>query len=130
MITVQSSIDGIQSSPVLGDYGGQIRDLGQFGLYAHDVLSVWQQYGFAAFLLYLGLSIAAAIISLWHVLLLRSRDPRWISAAYVSGICLLLIVTTKAVYWPIPAFGWGLALSNFARNRKAVLIHTPPATGS
>lgn len=123
-LTLRTGIEGIQSSPLLGDYGGQIRELGQFGLYAHDVLSVWQQYGLAAFLLYLGLSIAAAIVSLWHVLLLRSRDPRWITAAYVSGICLLLIVTTKAVYWPIPAFGWGLALSSFVRDRSALLIHT------
>lgn len=118
--TIRSGIKNIKASPLLGDYGGQIRDMGEFGLYAHNVLSVWQQYGLVSFLVYLILSIASVAISLWKVLLERSDDPRWHVAAYVSGACLILVVATKSVYWPVPAMAWGLALSSCIKDRSRV----------
>lgn len=129
--TIRSGLKNIQSSPILGDYGGQIRDLGQFGLYAHNVLSVWQQYGLVSFLVYLILSIASIGISLWKVLIDRSDDPRWHMAAYISGACLILVLATKSVYWPVPAMAWGLALSSYMRDRSSVVLVTGlPVTGS
>lgn len=127
--TIRSGIKNIKASPLLGDYGGQIRDLGEFGLYAHNVLSVWQQYGLMSFLVYLILSIASIGISLWKVLIERSDDPRWHMAAYISGACLILVLATKSVYWPVPAMAWGLVLSNYMRDRSAVVFvagKTPP----
>lgn len=110
-ITLESGISDIERSPFVGAYGSQIKRFGQFGLYIHNALSAWQQYGLLSFILYVGASIASVAGALWAVIVQGSREKLWLWAAYVSSLCLILIIATKAVYWPDPAFGWGLVAS-------------------
>jgi hypothetical protein len=97
----------VRHSPIVGRFGGHFEYAGSAGSYAHSALSAWVSFGLAGFLLYVGLSMAAAIASAQGVL--HRDSPQWRMAFYVSTSSLLLIAVAKPVFWPIPAFAWGLA---------------------
>lgn len=123
-------VDDIMRSPVVGDYAGQVRDFGFFGAYIHNALSAWRQYGFVAFLLYVGLSVSAFAGAGWHVVWRRETDPGWLAAAMISGFSLLLILGAKSVYWPMPALGWGMttAMLALAPYRQAAGVTISPVS--
>lgn len=98
----------IKASPIVGDYGGQIRDHGFFGSYIHNALSAWRQYGIVAFTLYALLTLLPPFVAAGHVLWRKSDDPIWLMTLFVGGVALLMVASVKAVYWPLPALAWGL----------------------
>lgn len=113
----------IVASPFFGDYGGQMRD-GRFGDYIHNVLSAWRQYGLAAFLLYVGLCTWAAWLTFQQVILRGSKDPMWLLALLVAAYSCALIVATKSVFWPLPAFAWGLVMARLpGRANNTLTVH-------
>lgn len=65
MIQFDVGITSLADHWFLGDYGGQIRDFGDFGAYLHNILSYWSQFGLIPFLL---------IISLWVKATLRAKS--------------------------------------------------------
>lgn len=98
----------IKSSPVLGVYGGQMREPdGIFGHYMHNALSAWHQFGFLPFLIYCGLCIAPALMAGWRMYG-GSTDPMWTLTLYVGAFTLLLAVFAKSIFWAMPALAWGL----------------------
>ena len=108
----------IVSSPVLGVYGGQMRDPGGiFGHYVHNALSAWHQFGFVPFLIYLALCMASALIAAGHILR-GATDPMWTLTLYVGAFTLLLAVGAKSIFWAMPALAWGLLA---ARRRQEPL---------
>ncbi len=108
----------IVSSPVLGVYGGQMRDPGGiFGHYMHNALSAWHQFGFVPFLIYLALCMAPALIAAGHFLR-GATDPMWTLTLYVGAFTLLLAVGAKSIFWAMPALAWGLLA---ARRRQGPL---------
>ena len=124
---LERGIQDIRRSPILGDYGAQMRGpgwdpglgwVGRFGLgaYIHNVLSVWQQFGLIPFLLYSGLSVAAAAIPAWIIFGRLSDDPAWTLTLYVGSFALLLVIIAKSVFWPLPALAWGLLAGQLNRH--------------
>lgn len=123
--TLKAAWAGISNSPVVGDYGGQLRDFGQFGMYAHNVLSSWQQFGIIGFFIYFGATVFSAFYLAWVVLWKRERSALSRSAFLASAYTLPLIIISKSVYWPIPALIWGMALNVAVARRH---IPTRPVT--
>lgn len=118
MSFLKSGWRGIMSNPIFGDYAGQIREFNDPGSYIHNILSVWRQYGLLAFILYAGLSLAAAVIPIRIVLTGKETSPHWLLAAMVGGYCLVLVVASKAVFWPLPALAWGLLASCYSSLKR------------
>lgn len=113
-----SGWEAIEKSPLAGDYGGQIRDHGKYGAYMHNALGAWRDYGILAFVLFSLLTIAVPIAALWKVLWQGADDPLWMLALYAGGVILVSALAVKSVYWPLPAFGWGLLAANIVREKS------------
>ena len=106
----------IKSSPVLGVYGGQMREPdGIFGHYMHNALSAWHQFGLLPFLIYCGLCFAPALVAGWRMYGGFSTDPMWTLTLYVGAFTLLLALLAKSIFWAMPALAWGLLARRVAR---------------
>ena len=55
-----------------------------------------------------------------HVILKRVDEPLWMFAFTLNLVCLLLVIVSKPVFWPLPALGWGILAQ--------ALIMTGPAS--
>ncbi|VVP34061.1 hypothetical protein PS870_04472 [Pseudomonas fluorescens] len=107
-ILLESGLAGIESSPLLGDYLGQIREFGSIGFYIHNALSMWQQFGLLGFALYIYLIVVSALIG-WSCYRRGVITPQTEVLIYLSLISLVGVLTTKSIFWPVPALAWGLA---------------------
>ena len=124
----RKALDQIAENPLMGRFGGHVlrEDTGKYakghtGRYAHNALSAWVTYGLAGFLLYLFLTLSGFFAPAREVILKRQDTPLWTFAFMLNFVCLLLIVVSKPVYWPLPALGWGVlaqALLNPAAGRS------------
>ena len=111
----KKALGQIADNPLLGKFGGHVltEDTGKFekghaGRYAHNALSAWVSYGLAGFLLYLALTLYGCLVSARHVMLKRVDEPLWMFAFTLNLVCLLLVIVSKPVFWPLPALGWGV----------------------
>lgn len=111
----EKALGQIMENPLLGKFGGHVltEDTGKFakghaGRYAHNALSAWVSYGLAGFLLYLALTLYCCLVSARHVILKRVDEPFWMFAFTLNLVCLLLVIVSKPVFWPLPALGWGI----------------------
>ena len=111
MKVLRSGLNGISASPIAGDYAGQVRDHGKFGMYIHNILSAWQQYGIVGFLLYAGLSLGAVAFSAWRVIIKGDRSFLMLATLLISVYSVGLIFLTKSVFWPVPALAWGMVVA-------------------
>ena len=109
------ALEQIAENPLLGKFAGHVltEDTGRFekghaGRYAHNALSAWVSYGLAGFLLYVSLTLYGCLVCARHVILKRQDEPIWIFAFSLNFVCLLLIIVSKPVYWPLTALGWGV----------------------
>lgn len=107
-ILFDAGIAGIIDHPIQGDYLGQIRDFGATGYYIHDILSMWQQFGLLGFAIYTYLIFMTAKIG-YNCLKYRRFDPHSEALIYLSVASLIGVLTTKSIFWPVPALAWGLA---------------------
>ena len=111
----RKALDQIAQNPLMGRFGGHVlrEDTGNYakghtGRYAHNALSAWVTYGLAGFLLYLFLTLFGFFVPAREVILKRQDTPLWTLAFMLNFVCLLLVIVSKPVYWPLPALGWGV----------------------
>lgn len=111
----EKALEQIVENPLLGKFGGHVltEDTGKFekghaGRYAHNALSAWVSYGLAGFLLYLALTVYGCLASARHLILRRVDEPLWMLAFTLNLVCLLLVIVSKPIFWPLPALGWGV----------------------
>ena len=117
--TWRECIEQIKASPLLGDYGGQLRKRWVFGDYAHNILEAWRAYGLVAFLLFTALTIVVSYSSTRAVFMSRySSDPMWMLAFLVAAYTTALLLLTKSIYWPLPALAWGLVARRLTGNLR------------
>lgn len=121
-----SGVNQIVHSPLFGDYLGQVREFGGTGFYIHNILSVWQQHGALAFILYAYLVGASLYVGVSSILR-KEKSEAVVLLTYVAFASLVGVVAAKALTWPIPALAWGLACQVSASRRVAV---KPPAQPS
>lgn len=114
----------IVASPISGHFGGNFLVGEQDGGgYAHNALSCWVSFGIVGFLLYIGITFSAALISL--VGFYRSMDSEWQLSLYLNATALLMILFAKSVFWPFVALGWGLCI---AKSSNHCRMATPRAS--
>jgi hypothetical protein len=107
----------ISDHPLLGDFGYHLREVGP-GLYAHNALSAWPQFGLAGFLLYAALIGYFSALSLLRVLSASVASAAWRMASMVNFAALVLVVTSEPVFAMLPALGWGFAVNALLEERK------------
>ena len=103
----------ITESPVTGLYAGHF-DAGGKGEYAHNALSAWVAFGFPGFALYAAMILWASFVCWRRVLLSKDIPPVWWFAFHVNFVALVFALGSKAVFWPMPALGWGAAIGAMA----------------
>ncbi len=118
-IFTESSIDGISGSPILGDYLGQVRDFGDIGSYAHNALSMYQQFGAAPFIAYIAFIIFSLLIAI-KSLAINRRSPYTELLLHLSVVALAGVLVAKSILWTTPVLAWGLAVS-IRRDRYACI---------
>lgn len=103
-----NALEVIRRSPVLGDFASHVGPSGSTGSYAHNALSAWSTFGVVGFALYFAMSVAAVLMA--GSVMLRSRlDPTAVFVFILALTVLLLLGTTKSVFWIAPGLAWGLA---------------------
>lgn len=113
------AIQQISDNPIFGVFGGHITENSRGG-YAHNILSAWANYGFIGFFIYL-LTIAWAFIGSTYLCYKKNSlyGVQGLSFS-VNFISIILCLIAKSVFWPIPAFGWGLYLNAFSISKKNI----------
>ena len=100
------AVEQIMENPLTGVFGGHV--IGNHaGRYAHNALSAWVTYGLVGFLLYVSLVLYGFLVSARRVIPELEVAQIWTFAFMLNFVCLLLIIISKSVYWPLPALGWG-----------------------
>lgn len=117
-------MQGIVENPILGDYLGQVRDSGTTGAYIHNALSVYQQFGLLAFVLYMWLTVCSLMVGLFNIKYAR-RIPEVEVLIYTSLISLVGILVSKSIGWPLPALAWGVACSVLIMRKRPELTTEP-----
>lgn len=91
-------ISRIKEAPLLGDYGGTIRDFGSIGSYIHNILSYWQVFGLIPFLASVYFFIIQTSIIAYNSY--KYRKIRKNSTYFVLAIYLMLsLITAKSYVW-------------------------------
>lgn len=104
----RGGINSILESPIMGDYLGQVRDYGSQGAYIHNLLSVWQQYGLAAFLSYSFLCLVSILVVMVNWSSIKSC-PELELLLYLSVTTFVAVLFAKSIAWPMPGLSWGIA---------------------
>ncbi|MBO9551938.1 hypothetical protein [Pseudomonas sp.] len=107
-LLLSRGLQGIYDSPFFGDYLGQARDGSSVGEYIHNILSVYQQFGIVALVIYALLLVTSLYIGL--KLIAYAKTYRNVEALiYTSIISIIGVMASKALAWPLPAMAWGMA---------------------
>ena len=112
----KAGIKQILDNPVFGLFGGHVLN-GGVGRYIHNSLSGYINYGLYFFISYMFISIFTTVKSFIYM----TRNPRqseWWYSFSINICCLLLILTAKPVFWPIPFFAWGVYYGAKSINKK------------
>ena len=111
----RKAVRQISENPLIGKFGGHVltEDAGKHakghtGRYAHNALSAWVSYGLVGFLLYIALTLYGFLVSARQVIMKCQDTPLWKFAFMLNFVCLVLIIASKSVFWPLPALGWGI----------------------
>lgn len=115
---LETGLDRILASPLLGDYGGTLVVYGSIGSYIHNLLSVWQSFGLFPFLLYLWLLGSTTLASV-GLLLHRGRkmSRRGQLAVILSLVALIQVAVAKSFGWAEVALAWG-AMAGVMTHRR------------
>lgn len=121
-LEVQSmALDAIRTSPLLGDFGYHLREIGAGG-YAHNALSAWTEFGLLGFLLYISLVAYFTALSLKRLLSLRSSNTLWRISFGLNLASLILAIAAESVFSVLPALGWGFAVNALLEERRRRVI--------
>ncbi|WOE28758.1 O-antigen ligase family protein [Acinetobacter towneri] len=99
----------IEEFPLFGKYGGHISEYGIRG-YSHNILSAWVNYGLIGFLLYFSLVFYSFLYSLKFYLTDKNVSKGLWVTTILSLISLILVISSKSIFWPFPALVWGMLL--------------------
>lgn len=114
---LMAGLEDIGANVLTGTFAGHYERFGSVGTYIHNFLSAWRQFGLGVFLLYGGLTVSSTIVSLRYLLQSGINSQIWRIALALNAFATILVVASKAVYWPFPALGWGLVASGLLRAR-------------
>ncbi|MCE1032721.1 MULTISPECIES: hypothetical protein [Pseudomonas] len=118
-LLLASGLQGIYGSPFFGDYLGQARNGNSVADYIHNILSVYQQFGIIALVIYSALLIFSLYIG--FKLIRYARVYKNVEALlYASVISIIGVLASKALAWPLPALAWGLASNIILNHRSAI----------
>ncbi len=101
------AIEKIQEYYIFGDFGKDVVD-GKSGAYSHDILSSWVSYGLLGFLMYSNLILWSFLGSAYMCFSKKEFNGVFGFSFLINFSCLILAIIAKAVFWPLPALGWGL----------------------
>lgn len=88
----------IKESPLLGDYGGTIRDFGTIGSYIHNILSYWQVFGLLPFLASIYFFVIQALVIMYKSY--KDRKLRQTSTYFILAVYLLIsVIVAKSYVW-------------------------------
>lgn len=104
----ETGLRQLMTNPLLGQFGGHIAYYGGEGSYAHNIMSAWVQYGFVGFFVYFLLIIIPFFKSADVILRNKQPEPAWILLFLFSTSILLLVLTSKSIFYLIPPIAWGL----------------------
>ncbi|MEN6489862.1 MAG: O-antigen ligase family protein [Smithella sp.] len=113
----------LADNPVFGFFGGHIVDTGSVGGYVHNALSAWLAFGILGFVVYMSLTVVATLNSLFFFVKYRTLSSHWTFAFMVNCFCLLMMITSKSVYWILPGLGWGLYINAMVRQNSEKNVH-------
>lgn len=102
-------MERVATSPIFGDYGGTLAEIGTTGSYIHNLLSVWQAFGLLPFLFYAGLT--AIVVYLAFRLMIkkgRSLDGHEQLVVLLSLLVAVQVVSAKSLGWSHVALAWGM----------------------
>lgn len=117
------ALDVIEANPLIGNFGYH---LGVSHGYAHNILSVWTEYGLIGFLSFAGLMLYALALSAHHVIFRRAFSPLWLIAFQLNFVALFLALFTEPIMASVfPALGWGFTVQAIRADQrnKALLLH-------
>ncbi|HMG46766.1 MAG TPA: hypothetical protein VK614_04840 [Allosphingosinicella sp.] len=109
-----AAMRSIWEHPFVGDYANY-----EPGFYAHNIFSVWVDFGLAGFVLY-GLCILVPAYLLIHDFRIGARSTQ--NAFAIANIlaCIVLLLTSKnGAYYAVP-FAIGIAAYQHSRNLRSV----------
>lgn len=79
--------------------------------YAHNLLSAWAQYGFAVFVLFIGMLIYSMLITLPQILRTQNVSPVWMIAFQLNFVAILLAIASEPINGSVfPALAWGFTV--------------------
>jgi uncharacterized membrane protein YozB (DUF420 family) len=110
-----NAINDITNNVLWGKTGGQLAH-GEFGSYAHNLLSVWRQFGIFPFVLYFSLSALSLAVGIKRIIQKNTGPDRTFVIGALMFIVICVIVS-KSVFWPLIAMAWGITFSLMAPSR-------------
>ena len=120
---LEAGWNAIMQNPLIGDYLGQIRDFGNVGTYIHNGLSMWSQFGLAAFVIFCYLILAPFV--LLGPAFLQRRKGEVEMLLYLAATALIGIAAARAITWPMPAMAWGAAVALLSRKSVRIASSKP-----
>lgn len=105
-IMLNEGLKGIVSSPIFGDYGGQVRVFGSFGSYIHNFLSAWRQYGIFGFFLYIFFILLIFIEGIKSVIFHKNQMTKFV---LYNAIYIVFVVSfSSPIFWSDPGLAAGI----------------------
>lgn len=89
-----------------GDFGSHVEGESNVGLYAHNLLSGYVNYGLVYFLIYIYMLVFVLVKSFQ----LYWNYSYWLMrySFMLNLICFLLVVFSKPIFWPLTYLAWGV----------------------
>ncbi|EDY85628.1 conserved hypothetical protein [gamma proteobacterium HTCC5015] len=116
ILSIQEAWGRIKEQPLTGQFAGHFTG-SVHNLYAHNVLSVWDGYGFWAFTLFLFVTGFPAGHAAYIAFFSPRLTPLEVFYCLVAWTCLLLMLVSKSMYWVLPGLSWGLYVNVKHRRR-------------
>ena len=119
----EKAIRDIKNNPILGNFGGHVRD-GSVGESAHNIYSAYSNYGLIFFILFLLINLYIFIKSTVKLIQLPN-NKEWNFLFLLSFSVVLLLFTSKSVFWEVPFLLWGAFLGvRYTEKTQLVLNKT------
>lgn len=113
----------IIENPVFGDYWGQVTSLGYGGMYIHNILSWWEQFGVLAFLLVsYSLILCAGQVRAVASRLAGHPWGRCVIAAFIySAVCMIFSrsFTSSHLWFPVGVISTAVFWTTFYAGQRA-----------
>lgn len=109
------ALDQIKRNPILGYFGGHIIEGGSSGSYAHNILSVWANFGIVAFIMYILLCLIPLVECSYLFFIKKIKTVEIQFCFLLSVSVFILVIFSKPVFWFIPGilFGSYLKVKSF-----------------